>query len=55
MSIMGSSIIIVIYLVGFGIGVYVLLLLMRLINRATKALEIYIDNNDRSLNQDRNY
>lgn len=41
-----------IYLVILGVGFYCLLLLIKLINKAIKALDVYIDNNDRTYNQD---
>ena len=40
------------YLVIIGLGVYLLLLLINLIKKGTKALEVYIDINERSYNQD---
>jgi hypothetical protein len=44
------TIVLLVYLVFFGIGVYLLLLLVKLINRGIKALDIYIDNNDKTFN-----
>jgi amino acid transporter len=40
------------YLVIIVLGVYLLLLLINLIKKGTKALEVYIDINERSYNQD---
>lgn len=34
------------YLILFGVGVYCLLILIKLINRGIKALDIYINNNE---------
>lgn len=35
----------IIYLVIFGVGIYFMLLLIKLIKRAIEALDIYIDKN----------
>jgi len=49
---MVPSIMLLVYLVLLGVGIYCLLLIIKLINRAIKALDVYIDNNKRFYNKD---